>query len=62
MPAMPTPKRKYPVRTAIFVNLTTNTIDNVKVFAARIGPRDVAKIETTERMMRIMSRFHRGQF
>ena len=62
MPAIPTPKRKYPVRMAIFVNLISKTNDNVKVFAARMGPREVAKIETTERMRRITSRFHRGQF
>jgi hypothetical protein len=62
VPAIPTPKRKYPVRTAILVKLTTKINDNVKVFAARMGPRDVAKIETTERMRRIISRFQSGQF
>lgn len=62
MPAIPTPKRKYPVSSAIFVNLTTKTKESVIVFAARIGPRDVAKIATTERIMRITSRFHSGQF
>jgi hypothetical protein len=62
MPAIPTPKRKYPVSSATFVNLTTKTKESVMVFAARIGPRDVAKIETTERIRRITSRFHSGQF
>ncbi len=62
MPAIPTPKRKYPVRMAIFVNFRENIRERVRVFAAKIGPRDVAKIETTERMRRITSRFQSGQF
>ena len=44
------------------MNLVTKTKESVMVFAARIGPRDVAKIETTERIMRMISRFHSGQF
>jgi hypothetical protein len=60
--ATPTPSRKYPVKIAIFVNASSKCNDKVKVLAARIGPREVAKIETTERMRRIISRFHRGQF
>jgi len=62
IPATPTPKRKYPVRIAIFVNGRLKYKDRVKVFAARIGPRQVANIETRDRMRRIMSRFHKGQF
>ena len=60
--ATPTPSRKYPVRIAIFVNASSKCNDKVKVLAARIGPRDVAKIETSERMKSIKSRFHKGQF
>jgi len=46
----------------MLLNLVLKSRDNVKVFAARIGPSEVAKIETTERIVIIMSRFHRGQF
>ena len=62
IPATPTPKRKYPVSSAIAVNLTTKTKERVIVFAARIGPRDVANMETTQRITRMISRFHNGQF
>jgi hypothetical protein len=44
------------------VNFVTKTKERVMVFAARIGPKDVAKIETIERIMRMISRFHSGQF
>jgi hypothetical protein len=62
MPAMPTPSRKYPVKTAICVKGVLKTRESVRVLAARIGPREVAKTEVTERMMRMTSRFQRGQF
>jgi hypothetical protein len=62
MPATPTPSKKYPVRIATWSNSREKYNDKVIVFAASIGPRQVAKIETTERMTRITSRFHRGQF
>lgn len=32
------------------------------MFAARMGPREVAKTETSESTIRILSRFQRGQF
>lgn len=62
MPATPTPKRNHPVRSATFVNLREKYNDNVIVLAARIGPSEVAKMLTIERMSRIRSRFHSGQF
>jgi hypothetical protein len=64
----PTPKRKYPVSLAICVNgmlqlhKSLKYKDNETVFAARIGPRQVANTETVERTKRMRSRFHNGQF
>ena len=50
------------MRSAIFVNSIEKTRDRVKVFAARIGPRDVAKTDVTESTIMMTSRFHSGQF
>jgi hypothetical protein len=54
--------RKYPVSIAINVNGTSKMRESVKVLAARMGPREVAKTEVRQRMLRIKSRFHKGQF
>jgi hypothetical protein len=62
MAATPVPRSKYPVRTAIFVKGSSKCSDRVKVLAARIEPKQVAKIEMKERMKRMTSRFHKGQF
>jgi hypothetical protein len=59
---IPTPNRKYPVNRAMYVNGSPNQSDSVKVFAASIGPKDVAKTETIDRITTIISRFQRGQF
>jgi hypothetical protein len=60
--AIATPSKYHPVRIAILVNLRRKYKDKVKVFAARMGPRQVAKIETMDRIVTIRSRFHNGQF
>lgn len=62
MPATPTPRRKYPVSSAICVNFVLKNRDSVRVLAASMGPRDVAKTEVRDRITRIASRFHKGQF
>lgn len=62
MAAMPVPRSRYPVRTAIFVNERSKWNDRVKVLAARIEPKQVAKIETRERRKRMISRLSKDQF
>jgi hypothetical protein len=62
MAEAPTPKRKYPVSLAICVNGVLKYRESVMVFAARIGPRQVAKMETMARIKSMPSRFHSGQF
>jgi hypothetical protein len=44
------------------VNASSKNKESVKVFAARMGPRQVAKTEVNDRMTRMTSRFHKGQF
>lgn len=59
--AIPTPSRYHPVSSATMVNETMKWKVSVKVLAARIGPRHVAKMAIMERMKVMRSRFHSGQ-
>lgn len=57
----PAPRRKYPVRSATLVRFSLNSRDIVRVLAARIGPRAVARIAAKQRINVMRSRRHNGQ-
>ena len=61
-PATPTPRRWYPVSSAVWVNGFKNQSDKVIVFAASNGDSVDAMREMRHRMKSMTSRFHSGQF
>jgi hypothetical protein len=61
MAAAPPPSRKYPVRRATCVMSFAKRPAMVRVLAARMGPRAVARMAAKQRMKVMRSRFQSGQ-
>ena len=59
--AAPTPKRYQPVSSATPVKGMMKSKVRVRVLAARMGPREVAKMAVRDRTKVMRSRFHSGQ-
>ena len=59
--AQPTPSRYQPVSSATPVKGMMKSKVSVRVLAAKMGPREVAKMAVRDRTKVIRSRFHSGQ-